>query len=118
MRNRGSLSLAQLPKDGSHKEVIGNPIMTIRLRIFEHAALIRYAAKWILISAPVAAVIGSACALFLWLLDLATQAQWDEPRLLFLLPIAGVFIAAAYHWFGKDAEAGNNLIMDEIHEPG
>ena len=57
-------------------------------------------------------------ALFLWLLELATEAQWNEPRLLFLLPVAGVFIAAMYHWFGRDAEAGNNLIMDEIHEPG
>ena len=84
----------------------------------EQLALGRYVVKWILLAAPVAAVIGSACAVFLWLLELATEAQWKEPQLLFLLPIAGAFIAAAYHWFGKNAAAGTDLVMDEIHEPG
>jgi H+/Cl- antiporter ClcA len=92
--------------------------MPFRCNFREQVSLGYYVLKWILISGPVAAVIGSACALFLWLLELATEAQWNEPRLLFLLPVAGVFIAAMYQWFGKDAEAGNNLIMDEIHEPG
>lgn len=38
--------------------------------------------------------------------------------IIFLLPVAGVGIYLLYRFFGKDAEAGNNLIMDEIHEPG
>ena len=38
--------------------------------------------------------------------------------LLYLLPVAGVAIHFLYKVLGKDAERGNNLIIDEIHEPG
>jgi H+/Cl- antiporter ClcA len=37
---------------------------------------------------------------------------------LYLLPLAGILIYFVYKYLGKNAEAGNNLIMDEIHEPG
>ncbi len=57
-------------------------------------------------------------ALFLVLLDLATTTRWEYPWLLYLLPLAGVFIWWIYHQFGKNSAAGNNLIIDEIHEPG
>ncbi|MCX5659379.1 MAG: voltage-gated chloride channel family protein [Planctomycetota bacterium] len=83
-----------------------------------HLALARHVLRWTLLAAPVAAAIGSACALFLWLLDLATRTREDRPWLLFLLPLAGVLIVLMYRAFGKSSERGNNLIMDEIHEPG
>lgn len=83
----------------------------------EHATLLRYAIRWTLIAAPVAAVIGSACALFLWSLDWATRTRWAHPWLLFLLPIAGVAIVLTYRLIGKGTDAGNNLIMEEIHAP-
>jgi H+/Cl- antiporter ClcA len=92
--------------------------MPFRWDVREHFALARYALRWCGIAVPVAAVIGSACALFLWLLDVATRTFWAQPWLLYLLPLAGVLIALAYRSFGKSAERGNNLIMDEIHEPG
>ena len=38
--------------------------------------------------------------------------------LLYLLPVAGLGIGLMYAAFGKSVEAGNNLIVDEIHEPG
>jgi H+/Cl- antiporter ClcA len=38
--------------------------------------------------------------------------------LLYLLPVAGVAIHFFYKWYGQSAERGNNLIIDEIHEPG
>lgn len=80
--------------------------------------LVGYLLKWFSLCVPLAGAVGTACALFLWLLELATAAQWSEPRLLFLLPFAGMLIAGIYHWLGKVAEAGSNLIVDEIHEPG
>ena len=33
------------------------------------------------------------------------------------LPIAGLLIGLAYHYGGGRAVEGNNLILDEIHEP-
>ncbi len=85
---------------------------------FEHLFIISYLVKWTLLVIPVAAVVGSLVALFLWLLELAINFRFAHPWLLFLLPAAGTGIYALYKYAGKNAEAGNNLIMDEIHEPG
>lgn len=67
---------------------------------------------------PIAVAVGSVVALFLWLLDLATVTRGDHPWLLYLLPLAGLVIVFSYRVAGRNAEAGNNLILDEIHEPG
>ncbi len=91
--------------------------MPFRWDIREHAALVRYVLRWCLIAVPVSILIGSSSALFLWLLDVATWTRFQKPWLLFVLPLAGVLIAATYRAFGRSSERGNNLIMDEIHEP-
>lgn len=62
--------------------------------------------------------VGSLVALFLWLLEKVTVLRWQNTWLLFLLPLAGVVIHFLYRLWGRRSEAGNNLIMDEIHEPG
>jgi H+/Cl- antiporter ClcA len=67
---------------------------------------------------PTSAAIGSLCALFLWSLDWATRARFEHPWLLFGLPVAGFLVGLVYHWKGRSAEAGNNLIVDQIHTPG
>lgn len=74
--------------------------------------------RWLTILAPMAAVVGSACALFLWALDAATALRFQYPWLLYLLPIAGFGIGLVYLWKGGPAEGGNNLIVDQIHQPG
>lgn len=74
--------------------------------------------KWLAILLPMAAVVGTASAFFLWSLDALTRVRFDHPWLLYLLPIGGVAIGWMYHRCGKSAAAGNNLIIDEIHEPG
>lgn len=73
---------------------------------------------WTLLVAPVGLLAGSASAFFLWSLDRVTQLRFDHPWLLFLLPLAGVLMAWVYHHHAKDAARGNNLLIDEIHEPG
>ncbi|TDU72800.1 H+/Cl- antiporter ClcA [Prosthecobacter fusiformis] len=90
------------------------------LRSFIHDLILqlRAALKWLVIILPMATVVGSACALFLWSLDRATETRFEHPWLLFLLPVAGVAVGFLYHWLGKSAEGGNNLIMEEIHQPG
>lgn len=86
---------------------------------FEHFfTVISYLLRWTLLVIPVSLAAGSLVALFLWLLDRAVYLRFGYPWLLFLLPLAGVLIYVLYKFWGKNAEAGNNLIMDEIHEPG
>src|ERR1700761_6689770 len=74
--------------------------------------------RWTLLTIPVAIIIGSVVALFLWLLNLAIHYRFAHPWLLYLLPLAGVIIHMVYKLYGKSSERGNNLIMDEIHTPG
>ena len=85
---------------------------------FEHIAIASHLLRWTLLVIPVAIATGSFVALFLWLLDCATLLRYQNDWLLFMLPVAGVFIYLLYKYAGKNAEAGNNLIMAEIHEPG
>ena len=75
-------------------------------------------ARWFILAVAMAMAVGSACALFLWSLDRATELRFAHAWLLFLLPAAGVVVGCAYHLFGKSAEGGNNLIMEQIHQPG
>ncbi len=72
--------------------------------------------KWVLILAVLAVIVGSLVAMFLWLLDQVTIVRWKTSWLLNLLPIAGVLIYFLYHFLGKNAEAGNSLIIDAIHD--
>ena len=74
--------------------------------------------RWTFLTIPVAIVIGAVVALFLWLLNWAIHYRFAHPWLLYLLPAAGIVIHVVYKLYGKSSERGNNLIMDEIHEPG
>lgn len=84
---------------------------------FEHISIAKYLLRWTLLTLPLAFIVGSLVALFLWLLDKATELRWQHGYFLYFLPLAGVLIYFVYKYLGKKAEAGNNLIMDEIHEP-
>ena len=92
--------------------------MPFRWNVREHLALALFCAKWVTIGVPVGAAIGSAVALFLWILNLAIETFWNCPWLLFLLPLGGMAVGLVYHLFGKSVEAGNNLVLEQIHEPG
>lgn len=62
--------------------------------------------------------VGAFVAFFLWALDWATHTRQAHLWLVLGLPLAGILIYWLYQRWGKSAEAGNNLIMDEIHAPG
>lgn len=74
--------------------------------------------RWTIILVPMAMAIGALCAAFLWSLDEATRLRFDQPWLLYLLPLAGLAIGWLYHLLGQSVEGGNNLIVEQIHEPG
>ncbi|RZJ88690.1 MAG: voltage-gated chloride channel protein [Chryseobacterium sp.] len=66
---------------------------------------------------PVAFGTGLIIAFFLWLLDAAIAFQIANSWAIFLLPLAGVVIHLIYRSIGKSSEQGNNLIIEEIHNP-
>lgn len=84
----------------------------------QHYSILKYLIRWTLLVIPVAIVIGSMVALFLWLLTYAIHFRFKHTWLLYLLPIAGLLIHFIYQLAGKSSEKGNNLIIDEIHQPG
>lgn len=103
----------------THQFAVGGAVdLPTRPKWKENTALARRVVKWLFILLPMAAVVGSACALFLWLLDWATHTRWQYPWLLFLLPAGGAVVGLVFHWFGKSVEGGSNLLIDEIHTPG
>ncbi|QDK38032.1 voltage-gated chloride channel protein [Bdellovibrio sp. NC01] len=73
--------------------------------------------KWLFIASIVGILAGSASAGFLYALDFITQFRLSHSWLIYLLPVGGLIIAYVYHLFGKKVEAGNNLLIDEIHNP-
>jgi H+/Cl- antiporter ClcA len=84
----------------------------------EHWRLAIFLAKWLAIVTPLGILVGSAVAFFLWSLDRVTELQWSFPWLLFLLPVAGILTGWIYQRWGRESEAGNNLIIEQIHQPG
>lgn len=83
----------------------------------EQIALLPYMGKWLALALLVATLAGSASAFFLFALERATFIRETHPWLIWLLPLAGFAVGLTYHTFGKRVEAGNNLLIDEIHDP-
>ncbi|WP_150667849.1 voltage-gated chloride channel family protein [Pandoraea anhela] len=75
------------------------------------------AARASALAALVGVMAGSASALFLVALDLATDTRLAHPWLLWGLPLGGFVVGWLYLRLGASVEAGNNLLIDEIHAP-
>jgi H+/Cl- antiporter ClcA len=73
--------------------------------------------KWAFFSALSGILSGIAAAVFLILLDLATKTRDAHLAIIWCLPLAGLGIGWVYHRFGKDIAGGNNLILEQIHQP-
>lgn len=79
--------------------------------------LLRYLAKWVTLATVVAGLAGSASAFFIFALDWATHTRDVNRWLIWGLPFAGFCVGWLYLKFGQQVEAGNNLLIDEIHDP-
>lgn len=73
--------------------------------------------KWLAIAIVVGLLCGTASAALLASLEWATH--WREAHLwiIALLPLGGLLSGLVYHHFGQAVEAGNNLLLEEIHHP-
>ena len=83
----------------------------------EQIDLVLYLGKWLLLACTIAALAGSASAFFLFALDWATNTRVTHRWLIALLPVAGFVVGWLYLRFGQSVEAGNNLLIEEIHDP-
>jgi H+/Cl- antiporter ClcA len=74
--------------------------------------------QWWLLGSLVGVVCGSASALFLWLLEWATNFRTRHELIVYTLPFAGLLIGWVYDRFGRSIKGGNNLVIDTIHDDG
>ena len=73
--------------------------------------------RWPLLAVLIGILAGAASAAFLLLLDFATAARLSHAWLLYCLPLGGFLAGFLYHRYGHAIEGGNNLIIDEFHNP-
>lgn len=73
--------------------------------------------RWLLIAAIAGVLAGSASALLLASLSWATEVRESHKWIIALLPLAGLAVGCLYKYYGSTVEAGNNLIIDEVHNP-
>jgi H+/Cl- antiporter ClcA len=74
--------------------------------------------QWGLLGSLVGVVCGAASALFLWLLDGASDFRTGHAQLVFALPVAGLVMGWLYERFGESVKAGNNLVITTIRNDG
>src|SRR5579859_5579611 len=103
------------PTQRSHSCRVGGVPVPINPR--EQVRLLTHLLRWIALGAIVGVLAGLSSAGFLVTLDRATEFRVDHPWMLWLLPLAGLVVGLAYHYVGHNAADGNNLILDEIHDP-
>ncbi len=73
--------------------------------------------RWLLIATVAGLLAGTASAILIVSLNWATKTREAHPWIIALLPLAGLFVGLMYHHFGKQVEAGNNLLLEQIHAP-
>ena len=76
-----------------------------------------YFIKWLFLSTVVGVLAGSASAFFLIFLDWVTQWRENHLWIIAFLPLAGLIIGLAYHYWGKEVVNGNNIILEEFYSP-
>lgn len=88
-----------------------------RLELLKEYSIFKYLFFWSFISAIVGLLVGSASSMLLLSLEWATNYRTDNLWIVWLLPIGGLVIGLLYHYFGDRAVKGNNLLLEEFHDP-
>jgi H+/Cl- antiporter ClcA len=73
---------------------------------------------WLSLGALVGVIAGAASALFLFVLQRATDFRTSHELIVYALPVAGLILGWVYERFGRSIAAGANLIIDTIHDEG
>ncbi|MCP4520821.1 MAG: voltage-gated chloride channel family protein [Cytophagales bacterium] len=83
----------------------------------EQIPILLYTLRWLVIASIIGVLVGIAGAGFLYSLQWATDWRESHQWIIWLLPIGGAFVGLLYHYWGKEVEGGNNLLLEEIHNP-
>lgn len=83
----------------------------------EALLMLGYLLRWLSLGSLVGVLAGVGSAVLLLALEWATDTRTGHPWLLWLLPLAGLSVGLLYHYTGRAVEGGNNLLIDEIHDP-
>lgn len=100
-----------------HQRTLSNKTKFHTLFFFRRFPALPYLFKWFCISLIIGALVGTASAGFLQSLEWATNFRENHIWLIAFLPVAGFLVGLLYYYWGKDVEAGNNLLLENIHEP-
>ncbi len=76
-----------------------------------------YFLKWLFLSTLVGVLAGATSAFFLFFLDWVTEWRENHLWIIAFLPLAGLIIGLAYHYWGKEVVNGNNVLLEEFHSP-
>ena len=87
-------------------------------QLFRKLPIAGYLVKWLALSAVIGVLVGSASAFFLVSLDWVTNWRENHKWIIALLPVGGFAVGLLYHYWGKEVETGNNLLLENIHKPG
>lgn len=83
----------------------------------EQLVMLGYLLRWLSLGSLVGMLAGLGSAVLLLALDWATDTRTAHPWMLWFLPVAGLAVGLLYHYTGRSVEGGNNLLIDEIHDP-
>jgi H+/Cl- antiporter ClcA len=103
-------------KENQTKSIIKKIYLYFKI-LLRNYPTIPYLFKWTFLCLFIGGLIGSASAGFLQSLNWATDFRESHLWLIAILPIGGFLIGLLYYYYGKDVEAGNNLLIDTIHQP-
>jgi H+/Cl- antiporter ClcA len=93
------------------------PEIPFRRLLREQLSMLVELGRWIPISALAGIMAGSASALLLVSLNYATDIRERHVWLILFLAPAGWLVGQMYTRLGASVEAGNNLILEETHDP-
>jgi H+/Cl- antiporter ClcA len=83
----------------------------------EPTQALRHLLQWFAIGCTIGILTGTSSALLLAALEWATAWRESHWWISLLLPLGGLASGLIYHYWGKSVEAGNNLLLEEIHDP-
>lgn len=93
------------------------PEISLRRSFSEQFRLLLELLRWIPVATLAGIMGGTASAVLLASLTLATNLRESHTWLILLLAPAGWGVGLMYKYLGKSVEGGNNLILEEIHDP-
>ena len=82
-----------------------------------HNTVLNYAIKWLCLTIIVGILTGTASAFFLVSLDWVSNFRENNFWIIAFLPVGGLAIGLAYHYWGDNVVKGNNQLLEEFHNP-